>query len=348
MESRKIQKVGYSTLTVSLPSDWVKQNKLNPGDLVFITTEKNGTLKISTNQKKTDNEIGEYVINVDACDEPGLLERLIVGNYMHGHDFMRISSQTRIGRKHTTEMRRIVRKLIGLGIVEETPKEILLQCSIEPTRFKLDILTRRLCTITLTILSEAMQAIIERDKSLAEEAIKREEEADSIYYLAVRLVLLAQVKPDIAEKIGVDNILVLPATRLILQYLELSADYSEDLSKTVVMLMNYKNKLPEKYVKQIYYIGESTGMILQKALECFFNRDIKCANKIIETKKNIELESNKLMDELPGIPHLRTIISTLNKIADKGATIAEIAINRALEEPEKYAKNIIQKVKHTR
>ncbi|MCW1309541.1 MAG: hypothetical protein QXP04_02515, partial [Candidatus Nanoarchaeia archaeon] len=66
------------------------------------------------------------------------------------------------------------------------------------------------------------------------------------------------------------------------------------------------------------------------------------------TKKNIELESNKLMDELPGIPHLRTIISTLNKIADKGATIAEIAINRALEEPEKYAKNIIQKVKHTR
>ncbi len=45
MESRKVQKVGYSTMTVSLPSEWVKQNNINAGDLVFLVSEKDGTLK---------------------------------------------------------------------------------------------------------------------------------------------------------------------------------------------------------------------------------------------------------------------------------------------------------------
>jgi len=54
------------------------------------------------------------------------------------------------------------------------------------------------------------------------------------------------------------------------------------------------------------------------------------------------------MREIPEIPYLRAIISCLNKIADKGATIADIAINRALEQPSKEVENIIRTVKHVR
>jgi hypothetical protein len=54
------------------------------------------------------------------------------------------------------------------------------------------------------------------------------------------------------------------------------------------------------------------------------------------------------MRELPEIPYLRAIISCLNKIADLGASIADIAINRALEKPSKDVENIIRTVKHVR
>ncbi|MEM2479963.1 MAG: AbrB/MazE/SpoVT family DNA-binding domain-containing protein, partial [Candidatus Bathyarchaeia archaeon] len=64
MESRKLQKVGRSTITVSLPNKWIKENGIKPGDLVFILPEKDGTLKIVPSQSMRQEEIEEeYVIN---------------------------------------------------------------------------------------------------------------------------------------------------------------------------------------------------------------------------------------------------------------------------------------------
>jgi phosphate uptake regulator len=343
-----VQKVGYSTLTVSLPSEWAKQNNINPGDLVFIMPERDGTLKIMPSQFAIKEEAEEYIINADACDEKGMLERIIVGSYILGRDVIRVTSSSRIGKAHIDEVRRIVRKLIGLGILEETPKSILLQCSVDPTKFKLDMLVRRLSLIASTILSEAMQAFLEGNSALAEEAIKREDEADTIYYLAVRLLLSAQMKPDIAEQIGATDILFIPATRLMLQYLELIADYSEDIAKKIITLEIYRDKLTKNVVEEIYHLSELTQTIFQKAIDCIFTRNLKVANGALEMKNVLEMESDKLMRDLPEIPYLRAIISCLNKIADLGATMADIAINRALEQPSKSVENIIRAVKHVR
>jgi phosphate uptake regulator len=348
LESRKVQKVGYSTMTVSLPSEWVKQNNITPGDLIFIMQEKDGTLRIMPANVAQREEAEEHIINVDACDEKGMLERIIVGSYILGRDVIRVTSSTRIGKAHVDEVRRVVRKLIGLGILEETSKGILLQCSVDPTKFKLDMLIRRLSLIASTILSEAMQAFIEKNEALANEAISREDEADTIFYLAVRLLLSAQLKPDVAEQIGVTDILFIPATRLILQYLELIADYSEDMARKISGLEVYRNKLPEETVREIYHLSELTQTIFQKAVDCIFTRDLRVANGVLEMQKVLETETDRLMRELPEIPYLRAIISCLNKIADLGASIADIAINRALEEPSKDVENIIRTVKHVR
>lgn len=348
LESRKVQKVGYSTITVSLPSEWVKQNNINPGDLVFLTSEKDGTLRIMPSQIAHKEEAEEYIINTDACDEKGMLERIVVGSYILGRDVIRVTSSRRIEKEHVDEIRKIVRKLIGLGILEETPKNILLQCSVDPTKFKLDMLIRRLSIIASTILSETMQAFLENNKSLAEEAINREDEADTIYYLAVRLLLSAQLKPDVAEQIGATDVVFIPATRLILQYLELIADFSEDIAKKIIALDIRRSKLTKDMAERIYHLSELAQTIFQKALDCIFTRDLRVANGLLEMKDVLEMESDKLMHELPEIPYLRAIVSCLNKIADMGATIAEIAINRALEKPSKEVESIIRTVKHMR
>ncbi|MEM2975892.1 MAG: phosphate uptake regulator PhoU, partial [Candidatus Bathyarchaeia archaeon] len=344
MESRKVQKVGYSTVTVSLPRKWVQQNNIKPGDMVFLLFERDGTLKIAPSQVAQREEAEEYVINADACDEKGMLERIIVGSYILGRDVIRITSSNRIGKAHVDEVRRIVRKLIGLGILEETPKNILLQCSLDPTKFKLDMLIRRLSLIASTILAETMQAFLEKNKSLAEEAIKREDEADTIYYLAVRLLLSAQLNREIAEQIGLPDPLHIPAARLILQYLELIADYSEDIAKKIVELEIRRDKLAKAAIEKIYHLSELSQTIFQKALECIFTRDLKVANGVLELRNVLEMESENLMRELPEIPFLRAIVSCLNKIADLGATMADIAINRALEDPSEYAKGVVQTV----
>jgi len=348
VESRKVQKVGYSTMTVSLPSEWVKQNNVNPGDLVFLVAEKDGTLKILPGHVAQKEEADEYVINADACNEHGMLERLIVGSYILGRDVIRVVSSTRLEKEHVDEIREIIPKLIGLGILEETPKNVLLQCSVDPSKFKLDMLVRRLSLIASTILSEAMQAFLENNESLAYEAISREDEADTIFYLAVRLLLLAQMKPEVAEQIGATDTLFIPATRLILQYVELIADYSEDMAKRIIELGVYRKRIPKDVSERIYQLSELTQTIYQKALDCVFRHDLITANAVLEMENTVKEEAERLIREAPEIPYVSAIISCLNKIADKGATIADIAINRALQQPNKDVENIVHTVKHTR
>ncbi|MEM3616871.1 MAG: phosphate uptake regulator PhoU [Candidatus Bathyarchaeia archaeon] len=348
MEIRKVQRVGHSTMTVSLPNEWIKEHGIKPRDILFIMPERDGSLKIMPRHVAQREEAEEYVVNADACDEPGMLERIIVGSYILGRDVIRIISTSRIGKNHIDEIRRIVQKLIGLGILEETPKSILLQCSIDSTKFKLDMLIRRLALIASTILSEAMQGFKEKNYDIVEEAIAREDEADKIYYLAVRLLLSAQIKPAIAEEVGMVDVLFIPAARLILQYLELVADYSEDLARKVLEMEVYRNRLPEDIVDRIFHLSELTQTILQKSIECIFTRDLKVANQLLEIRKVLEVDSNRLMREAPEIPYVRSMLLCQSKIADKGATIAEIAINRALEDPGKYVGDVVRAVKHVR
>ncbi|MCX8177617.1 MAG: phosphate uptake regulator PhoU [Candidatus Bathyarchaeota archaeon] len=348
MESRKVQKVGYSTLTVSLPSEWAKRNNINPGDLIFIMQERDGTLKIMPGHVARREEAEEHIINADACNEKGMLERIIVGSYILGRDVIKIISSKRIEKSYVEEVRGIVQKLIGLGILEETQNSILLQCSIDPTKFKLDMLMRRLAIIASTMLSEVTQALVEGNKELANEAMRREEEADKIYYLSVRLLLLAQLKPEVAENVGATDIIFIPATRLILQFLEMIADYCEDLAKKVLAFTTYRNKVSDETIKDIAHLGDLTQAIFQKAVDCLFSRDLKIANGILEMHKLLYEKVDRLMTELPEIPYLRAMISSLNKIADLGASIAEIAINRSLEKPGKDVEEIVKTIKHVR
>jgi len=348
METRKVQKVGYSTITVSLPSEWIKRHAIKPGDLVFIMPEIDGTLRIVPSDLARREEAEEYIINADACDEKRLLERLVVGSYLLGRDVIRITSTSRIKSEYVDEVRGIVKRLIGLGILEETPKTILLQCSIDPTKFQMDMLIRRLSLIASTIYSEAMQALLERDTALANDAINREDEADMIYFLATRLLVLAQRKRDLAEKIGLTKLILIPCTCVILQFLELIADYSEDIAKRAIELEKYKATLSSTTLERIYHLGELTQTIFQKAVDCVFTRDLTIANSLLEMRNVLRTEFEQEMRELPEIPYLRTIVSNLSKITDNGAIIAKVAIDTTLMKSDEQVGKILKIRKHER
>ena len=336
METRKVQRVGYSTLSVSLPRSWVKDVDLKPGDLVAILPEKDGSLKLMPSDLvRRKPEVEEFVINSDVCDEPGMLERIIVGSYILGRDVLKIVSSKRIRSTHVEEVRRILRRLIGLGIIEETPSLITIQCSIDPTKFKIDMLMRRLCVIASTIHNEATQALLEFDPELAKDAIRREDEADMVYWLATRLLLSAQRSRAIAEKIGFEESLQILGYGMILKFLELIADNAENIARRAIELEAYKDTISKQLMERISHVSELAHITFQKAMECVFTGDIKMANSVLEIRDVIEEEEERLMKELPEIPHLRATALGLKMIADNGASIAAIAINRALEKPSK-------------
>ena len=337
MESRKVQRVGYSTLSVSLPRDWVKDVKLKQGDLVTFLQEKDGSLKLMpSNLVEREARTEEFIVNSDLCEEPGMLERIVVGNYILGREIITITSSDRLRSTHVEKVRRMVRRLFGLGIVEETPNRIVLQCSIDPAKFKIDMLIRRLSVIASTMQSEAVQALLEFQPKLAEDAVRREDEADMVYWLALRLLFSAQRVRAIADKTGLEDPLHILYYGLIIRYLELIADYAENIARNAIQLEeSYKGKISKEVANSIGNLSDLAQNIFLKAMDCFFTGNIKIAHNLLEIRENIKKEHEILIKELPQIPHLRTVIWSLARIADSGAGIAMMAINRALEKPSK-------------
>ena len=336
METRKVQRVGYSTYSVSLPKNWVREAGLKPGDIVMLTEEKDGSLKlVPSNMVERKAQTEECVINSDLCTDPGMLERLIVGNYTLGLDSFSVISSTRISRGHIDEIREITHRLMGLGIVQETPERIDLQCSVDPTKFKLDMLMRRLVVIASTIYSEAMQSLVESNIELAEDAIRREDEADMMYWLAMRLLLSAQRDRVVADKIGLEEPSHILYFALISRYLEVIADHAENIARRAIDFKSAERKGGRHAMRDVVSLSELAHNVFLKAMDCVFTGDIDVANNVLEITEVIGHEHERLMKEFPELPVLRTVILELARIADTGAGIAVIAINKALEKSSK-------------
>src|SRR6266567_1188580 len=134
MEARKVQKVGYSTLIVSLPKDWVEEVGLKQGDIVSFRRESDGGITVYPGLTR-ERESFRYIIDADLCDSPNLLTRIITANYLTGHDTIQIVSKKELSSRHLEEVRGVSRRLTGLGIVEQSLKSVTLQSFVDPTKF---------------------------------------------------------------------------------------------------------------------------------------------------------------------------------------------------------------------
>src|SRR5437879_12167313 len=99
MEARKVQKVGYSTLIVSLPKDWAGRVGLKQGDIVTFRRESDGGITVYPGLTR-ERENVRYVIDADICDAPNLLTRIITANYLTGHDTIQIVTTKELSRRH--------------------------------------------------------------------------------------------------------------------------------------------------------------------------------------------------------------------------------------------------------
>src|SRR3990170_6253366 len=86
IEPRKVQRLGYSSLGVSLPKDWAKSAGIEPGATVLVVKEDDGTLRIRTGEPASAAPaVGEEcVLDADTCGRPEGLRRLLIGAYVVG------------------------------------------------------------------------------------------------------------------------------------------------------------------------------------------------------------------------------------------------------------------------
>jgi phosphate uptake regulator len=339
LEARKVQRVGYSTLTVSLPRDWVEDVKLKAGDIVSIKREDDGSLKLIPGTEHKREEVKNCIVNTDLCNSNSLLTRVITANYILGHDTIQLVAKDELRKHHLDEIRATTQRLTGLSIVEQTLKQITLQSFVDPTRFPIYGLMRRLHIIISSMLDASMKALVERRPELAIEVTHMEEESDRIYWLIVRQLLLAIRDRSVGSKIGIESPLHIPGNRVVAKTLEEMADSAENIANEVLALKD-RDIASETILNEIVKFSNQVTKISEHSIKALLTGEINLANEAVEMVQTAESDERKLTQKVltyvkdaSVASSLRIIVWNLAQIAKYCRMIGEVTINRIMEKP---------------
>jgi phosphate uptake regulator len=277
-------------------------------------------------------------INADGCKERELLTRLITGNYILGRDTIIISSSTDLTTEQLNEIRNSTRRLSGLGIVEQTPREAVIQCFLDPSKFPISGLLARLHKVAVSMLETAMQALMDRKFSLALEVLELENEADRLYWLILRQIFRAISKIPLSRHVGIESANHAVGYRAVSKYLEEIADCSEAIANQVISMADEKYAQYGSMIDDVCKAGAETIGICKGAMDSFSMLDVDLANRVIGRSKEIEKTEKGLTERVVATVQdskvalgLRGIVWNLTEISHSAQMVSEVALNRYLE-----------------
>lgn len=342
MERRKIQKIGYSTLCVSLPKEWITERGITRGEFVFLSHEKDGSLRVLTeNLIDKQNEPLHFTINLELFHAPRILERLIVGCYMMGAEIITIVSSSRIESAKIEEVRMIVSRTIGLSIIEETKKRIVLNCSIDPSKFTIRQLLNRQSAITSTMLDESIEAFLTVNAELANDVIKRENEANAIYRLIIRLIFTAQTSFEFADAMGITSFIEIPNCWSCSWALERIGDCAEQIAKLTLDFQNSDEKADDLQQEQLITLSRNTTEIYKKSMKSFFDENLIDANETINDRYDLENEIAAFLREKGIVSFYRVVATYFDVIIHNIHVVSATTIHNESKKLQKTTPNSI-------
>ena len=340
METRKVQRLGPSTLAMTLPAEWAKAQHVEKGDEVSLRIGGKGTLTVLP--ESVQQEESEAIIHADELAAEAV-ERAILAQYVLGRRIIQVEveeggtldSQT-INAVYNAET-----QLMGLGVIEETPERIAIRCSVDPEDFTLDNLLERLESTGSTMRNEAVKSLAHGNPDLAQRALNRERQANKIFVLLLRLIFTAYQNPNLARAVGLDSGFPLIGYRSVAKNLELTADNAEDIADIVLETDGHTLDVDDATMRDIRDFTEVVNEVTELGVRSVVERDYDLALRTKELFREIEDSQREILADLPEMDNedllqVREVLVALQQTAQYAVRNAEIATNLALNEDSEY------------
>jgi phosphate uptake regulator len=323
MELRRAQEMGGGTLLVSLPKDWVMKNKLSKGSLLALEVTPGGSLLIFP-AVEVEKKPKEILLTYPAQYMRKLINQ-ITGSYLLGFDIIRVVSRERIPYEDAQAIKRAIRQLVGLEIVEEDSRSITAQFLLEPTNLDPEKTFRRMHLITRGMLPDAVQALMQGDVLLKKAVSERDDEVDRLYFLLVRLVRSASMDSKLAAKLKLTMIDCLDY-RLSAYLLEAIGDSAEDIAKSSTH--PFEDVLGAAEREAVNRIVEALGVMQESAVKAFLSKDSEEGRQVVQLYEEVMSEVAKLEKSIGANGNatiLSRVASSFSRIARCDVDIADLA-----------------------
>ncbi len=334
-ELRKVQRVGYSTLTVSIPAEYVRSMKLREGDNLVVKEESDGTLRLIPlgGALKT----VKASIKTDQVNNDELLSKLIVGCYMLGYDSIELISRNKIRTSLLSHGSTTLRGLRGVEVVESEENRLLAQSFMDPTKFPVDSLIRRLRLLVSRSLEASIEALRSGSPALLNEIRRSQQEVDELYWLIVRQLLVALSNREISGKIGLESPLHTSGDRVSAKTIEEIGRMILEVTEEIVNFKEIGMNVDESALGRIEGLSRKAQQAFETTMDSLLSPDVQVIEKAMaEIDGTMRLERELMLESLESeYPYMRAIISDFGQLARYCNIIIEIALNRLLRKTSK-------------
>jgi phosphate uptake regulator len=352
---RRVQCTGRGSYIISLPKDWVQDTGLKRGSEIDFSVQSDSSLTLvprKLKEKFQEDEgakLKEYYINVDVSEEDlQSTLRMIKALYVISADIIRVHFK---GAEDIAKCKSIVKNfardtLLGAEIIDETPDEIALQILIKHSEFPIEKAVRRMAIVALSTNRDAILALKNRDKDLFQNVINGHHDTNRLGLYVVRQLkfgiernLFRELgfrtpKEFLLYRITVNDIKNIAENALnIINNLE---TFQKQIDDQVLFI---KEPIDEEVYSQMLNFNSIAHQLFEESTKAMFKRAYNDAEKIIAKRGSfvtlenelIRLMSIKKLD--PNIAAiLRLMLDSSRRIMDYGQDIAELTLNRTVEE----------------
>jgi phosphate uptake regulator len=146
VETRKVQRLGSSSLFITLPKKWINKWGIKPGDKIIMEISDDGTLRLIAEKVKINFNRRNIKIDIDNYKQP--IVTAIPCLYMLGYDEVFFVSKRNVDPKDFEETINYSKQLVGIEVAETTDNSIKLDCLLDTEKIGSESLLRRILNIT--------------------------------------------------------------------------------------------------------------------------------------------------------------------------------------------------------
>ena len=318
--ARRLQQIGSSIL-VSLPSLWIKSNNLRKGSIVPVHINRDNSISIFASEDDTADKVKELTIPYPSASMDMLVNQ-VYGGYLLGYDMIRIKASLQISFEDADRVKKAMRKLVGLEIVDEDGFHISAQFLLDADTLDAEKILRRMSAIVAGMYRDMLEAIrLKQNSSIRKVISGRDDEVDRQYFLLVRLIRSAMMDQKLAGKLNLSNIDILDY-RIAANLLESAGDYIVDLANAIDL-----SRI--KAVDEIIEAGVLVEKMHEKSVAAFVNKNRSESNVVVKMYDNFmevinstkrSVDSNNLESTVAVL----NLIYSMDKIARCWVDVADL------------------------
>lgn len=352
---RRVQCTGRGSYIISLPKEWVQDIGLKKGSEIDFNVQPDSSLTLVPRKLKEKYEedeyakLKEYYINVDLEKEDlQSTLRMIKALYVISADIIRIHFK---GAEDVVKCKTIIKDfvrdtLLGAEIIDETPDEITLQILIKHSEFPIEKAVRRMAIVALSANRDAITALKNRKQELFQSVINARNDANRLGLYVVRQLKFG-IERNLFRELGFRT----PKEFLLYR---ITVNDIKNIGENAINIVNnlatfqkliddqmlfIKEPIDEEVYSQMLNFNSVAHQLFEESTRAMFKRAYNDAEKIIVKRGSfvtlenelIRLMSSKKLD--PNVAAiLRLMLDSSRRILDYGQDIAELTLNRTVEE----------------